>query len=389
MKKLVLWSSRSGVSEIKKKIALLKYDIEITGLWIDNEELLKNGSIEEIPLYSYNNIIVKKKEGKRDGVLLSALKASYIVGDTVFDRAASLKSKGVNNIYIIPATLEIMPEYEMTQEDKENFIVELEKFSEPLVIKFLASEKCNLNCSGCTHFAPLIDSPKTLTVEECRKDLQQLKQIFKYIKIIQFLGGEPLLNRELPELIEEVYKFFPYASINVITNGLLIPNVEHRLIDAMKKYNVHLQISLYPPTVKIKDQICKTLDEDHISYSLFGEIKEFRRQYNTLGNKNMEENFYKCPDKVCHTVVNGKLGNCYYAATAAHANQYFGINIPYENSVYDLYNNHYTGAELLRKINSPSPMCSYCNSFPSPISPWKRVGKQAQLEDWFWNDEEV
>lgn len=69
-----------------------------------------------------------------------------------------------------------------------------------------------------------------------------------------------------------------------------------------------------------------------------------------------------------------------------HANKYFGFNIPYENCIYDLYNTNYSGAELLKKINSPSPMCSYCNGFLSQMCQWRPMKKDTKLEDWFWND---
>lgn len=386
MKQVILWCRLSKISDLCRKIVSLRNDIKAVGLWIDNEELLKEKSIAGLPVYNYKDIMILIKEGKIDGILLSALKANYTVGDTIFDRASLFLEQGIKDIYVIPATLEKMPECEMTKKDKDNFIVDFKQFSEPMTIKFLASESCNLNCSGCTHFAPLIESPKMLSVEECERDLQQVKKIFQYVKIIQFLGGEPLLNKRLPELIEKTHDIFPYTDIHVLTNGLLIPTVEQKLFDVMKRYDVWCSVSVYPPTAKIIEQICRRLEGNQIRYTLFGEIKEFRLQYNTLGNRDMYENYYNCPDRICHTIVDGKLSNCYYAVMVPNANKYFGINIPYENCIYDLYDTSYTGAELLKKINSPSSMCSYCNGFSGQMSKWKIMTKNATLKEWFLNN---
>ncbi len=367
-KKLALWGNKYNYHQVCLKVHRLsrKYKIEY---------ILKD---------DFSNL-----SQDIDGVIISANRADHTLENNVWAIARKLRKMGVKHIYVIPATLERKPISKMRLLDIRNLIVPIRQFTEPQVVKFLAYEGCNLNCSGCSHFASINKNPKMLTLQELEDTLYKLKTKFTYVKNIQFLGGEPLLNKDLGEMIELTHKIFPYSSIGVITNGLLLLSIGNELMEKFREHKVFLAITQYVPTVKLVERIKERLDSYEIVYEFSDKITYFRLQYNSIGNRDCEENHRKCLDWSCHTIADGKIGGCYYAVTAKHANEYFGIDIPVESFSYDIDSDAYTGAELLEKLVSANELCAYCNSFPSPVKPWHQVDKNPTLEDWFFNDGEA
>lgn len=80
-------------------------------------------------------------------------------------------------------------------------------------------EQCHYHCLYCEPGAtkPFMSKKQWLTVEQHQK----LTSTFQNIPLtkIRFTGGEPLLRRDLPELIDVWQKAFPKALMTMTTNG--------------------------------------------------------------------------------------------------------------------------------------------------------------------------
>lgn len=63
------------------------------------------------------------------------------------------------------------------------------------------TDHCNLNCKGCTHFAPLVEQEVFKDPDQVGKDLRELAKKF-VIKKIHLLGGEPLLHPRVNEFVK-------------------------------------------------------------------------------------------------------------------------------------------------------------------------------------------
>ena len=86
-------------------------------------------------------------------------------------------------------------------------------------LEFHLADHCNLNCAGCTHFAPFADR-KFVDVESLRRDMSRLKAIFRNIRHLRIMGGEPLLHPDAAACVRLVREAFPHSSIRLVTNGL-------------------------------------------------------------------------------------------------------------------------------------------------------------------------
>ena len=104
---------------------------------------------------------------------------------------------------------------------------------------------CNMGCVYCTfgtdeikdNFA--LSQNKALTSNNLSELINQLHQIL-HLETIRFTGGEPLLYKELPELVRLV-KAGGISDIKLTTNGLLLDAVAPRLKEAgLTSINVSL-----------------------------------------------------------------------------------------------------------------------------------------------------
>jgi len=134
-------------------------------------------------------------------------------------------------------------------------ITPLTKDSYLSYLEYHVTDHCNLNCKYCTHYAPLVKEPVFTDIERFKKDLTQLKKYIKDIGIIRILGGEPLLNPQLPEFIEFTRKTYPGSVIWIVTNGMLLDRISPGLIDCMNKNIAFFHISYYPPFENKKSDV--------------------------------------------------------------------------------------------------------------------------------------
>src|SRR5574344_1878229 len=121
-------------------------------------------------------------------------------------------------------------------------------------IEININDHCNMNCKGCSHFAPLAPTSfKDFNV--FFKDIKRLKELIPHIFKIRIMGGEPFLNPELKKYVRAIKEVYPYTDLRIVTNGLLLKNIDDEILDFIKNNDVMLDISVYPPLHKTIDEI--------------------------------------------------------------------------------------------------------------------------------------
>jgi len=101
--------------------------------------------------------------------------------------------------------------------------------SRPFLAKIEASSACNLKCDGCrTGNAPFDYSIGNLTVDNFKIMMEKLGP--NLIEVLFYLWGEPLFNKNLPQLVDVAHRWNVAASIS--TNAhFLNENISQALID--------------------------------------------------------------------------------------------------------------------------------------------------------------
>ncbi|MCK8491495.1 radical SAM protein [Spirosoma sp. RP8] len=94
--------------------------------------------------------------------------------------------------------------------------------SHPVLCNYYVTYRCNATCSFCD----IWERPSPyVTLENARQNLRDLKKLG--VRVVDFTGGEPLLHRQLPELLQEAKKLGLITTVT--TNGLLYPKYAERL----------------------------------------------------------------------------------------------------------------------------------------------------------------
>ncbi|MGE5531373.1 MAG: radical SAM protein, partial [Bacteroidota bacterium] len=108
------------------------------------------------------------------------------------------------------------------------------------LLEYSAAYHCNLNCAHCSHLSPY--TPRGFpSCDSLAADLERLA-IVLHTEEFRLLGGEPLLNPELPTLAQIVRDSGITDTLVVTTNGLLLHRMDERLWPIIDR----LDVTIYP-----------------------------------------------------------------------------------------------------------------------------------------------
>lgn len=254
---------------------------------------------------------------------------------------------------------------------------------------------CNLNCKACFNFSPYVKKKAELDLIQFEKDLKRIMELFGGVKSFYLLGGEPLMNEEL--LIEAtrlVRNYLKDTDIRIVSNGVLIPKMSLKFWNMILENNVVIDISVYPPTFKMKDKIEKTLKQSGCLYNFNPEDGYITHFWKRLLPKKHEiiENARMCLDTSEHHLQDGKIYKC----SPAKLIQYFD-EAENTNYYHEDYVNLYEETDpwsVFDKLYNPIKLCRFCKtSLPKKSAPnieeenedviiWERISEKACKEDW-------
>lgn len=223
-------------------------------------------------------------------------------------------------------------------------------------IELHISDKCNLNCRGCSHFSPLFNDIGA-NLSQKMEDIKTIKKLFSDIFRIDILGGEPLLNPELKEYVIELRRLLPKSFIQIYTNGLLIPKLQKDVLQAIADNHIGISISEYYPTHQMIEKIKECLDQYHIKYRIAEyDSKQLFNIPITLSEKSIYPQ--KCISNGCITIANGQIARCPTLMYISKFNEYFKQHLPTEG-IHNI--DEYTdGRELLADMKEEVPLCKHC-----------------------------
>lgn len=131
--------------------------------------------------------------------------------------------------------------------------------------------KCTFRCKKCNMFMPYFQCEYQYKLEDLKQDFELFFSRIDFVYVFSLLGGEPLLNKELSSIIQELNRCYgdKIGRIEIITNGSILPWTE--LMDVLRECDVTLRISDYSaqiPYRKRLNEVCDLLEKNKIDYSL-------------------------------------------------------------------------------------------------------------------------
>lgn len=238
-----------------------------------------------------------------------------------------------------------------------------------LYLELHVAEQCNLNCRMCSHFSCLAE-PELLSPEDFERDMKRLAELFDNgVEQIKLLGGEPLLNPDLPELCRIARHYFPDNKLFVLTNGILLPQMPEDFWATCRSEKVTVLCSEYPIAFDYQGA-AELAQEKAVIYQrvTYERDEQGAKVFHHLpldltGQQNPVASYQDCFQANSGTVTlyHGRLFTCTVAANARHFKRYFSSDILLSSRDSIDIHEAKSAWEIMEFLARPIPFCRYCD----------------------------
>lgn len=351
--------------------------------FVDNNTELHHTMVEGIPVISYAELLSRTSMDEAM-ILVSCRNAA-----AVFQIFQQLKNKQVRYLGLVKPSAwalnkRINPWIKDGYVTWKVFDGESHRVIPRLEISLI--DACNLKCKGCEAFASIYKQDSVYNIDNFTKDLKSLRSVGEYARIV-LVGGEPLLLNNLDQYIMVSRNLYPEADIEIVTNGLLIPNLDEKVLLSIRENDVFLSISPYIPTLKIKKKITEVLDRYKIGnyFDARNEIKSFRRTFMLNAVNNAEKSNLACPASGCTILRGGKIYKCSVDAQINDLYRYYGLEEQNSGGIDVRLDEDVLYQNIIDYGLKPIATCKHCKMDNPELIPWS-VKANPILEDWLYRD---
>ena len=200
---------------------------------------------------------------------------------------------------------------------------------------------------------------------------------------INVLGGEPLLHPQICDILALTREKFPVGNINLVTNGLLVLDMNETFWETCSKNQIILCPTKYPIKVDY-EKIKRTAEEKNVRCRFFGDVQDGSWLHLTMtqdGDRNENQSFFNCGNaNNCGVLEHGKLYPCPRLAKIQHFNKFFHKNFPVtERDFINIYAD-ITLKDILQFYSHSVPFCRFCNTFADSNTKWEVSNKN--IREW-------
>lgn len=178
-------------------------------------------------------------------------------------------------------------------------------------VELAVTERCSLNCRACANLMPLYESPRHYPLRDVLDQLDTLEKTVKSVLRLRVLGGEPFVYPELAGLLDDLCARAFVRSIEVVTNGTVLPRPEIR--KRLKHKKIVVITSDYGEMSRQKTALATVFKRERIRHRLleyenwmdYGSIEPLG-----LSLEAMEQSYRMCGAAGCKTLLKGRLHTC-------------------------------------------------------------------------------
>ncbi len=360
MRKIVVFgASKNG---LKIKNDLMKIG-DMVSFFCDNNPKKQGEKLDGIDIVSYSQIVRLVEKKCINTIVVSLIKPDEVVNQ-IRNSGISVEVFGVSRAYLL---------YGINFNEKITKYLYSIEYNKPRLeyFEYHVAYHCNLKCKGCGHYSN-ISKPEFGKLDIYINDIRRLKELYWGVERIRLMGGEPLLNKQLSEFIVVTRKVFPDANVRVVTNGLLIPNIDKHLLKVMHENNIGFDVTQYPPTQEIKEKIELRCIEQGVEVIMSSPVKEFFNNWNINTAKNRQISYEKCISKGCHFLENGRMSLCCAPILYLKFKDILKEDVEIsENDIIDIYRESLNGFVLNDYLSKSINFCKYCDNENVEWFPWK------------------
>ena len=200
----------------------------------------------------------------------------------------------------------------------EKFESELEtedKLIIPRVVLELTTA-CTLKCKYCNNLMNLYAHPRHIELSALKNSVDAITEAADKVIILEMIGGEPFLYPELEEILQYVINKEKILSVEVTTNGTIVP--KENVLRILRNEKVTVRVSIYPNSGRIVE-LKSAFDNSKVRYEALDELvwtDSGNAEKRNRSEHELRNRYWKCgPAYECKTILDGKLFSCARAAS--------------------------------------------------------------------------
>lgn len=353
MENIIIWGA--GLNGLRLKRDLYKCTEEIKVCFFCDNNVKKQGcKLDGIEIISYEQVLRMYKEGWNGSIAISAIKPADIVEQI---RRSNIKVKvyGAAHKWFLREREDCKTIADLL------YVIDTAK-PQLSYFEYHVAWHCNLKCKGCVHFSNIAQE-EFGSLERYKSDIRRLKELYWGVEMIRLMGGEPLLNRELPDFCIATRNIFPDSDIRVATNGLLIPNLDAEILKVLRENGIGFDITQYPPTSKLKEKIELKCIESDIDFIMTPYRDRFYDSSNLNGDSDGELEWKDCMSNGCYFLDNGHIAICALPILYEKFKNTLNREVEIcDEDIIDIYDEELDGFSLNARLAKAAPVCRYCNT---------------------------
>jgi organic radical activating enzyme len=208
----------------------------------------------------------------------------------------------------------------VTAEEIENFY-EKKEINLPQ-LQFAVTTRCSLQCRDCNALIPEFgrngNEHITLTFADFKRDFDALMTAANSVRRFMLLGGEPLINKDLPDILDYCASRVGISAVEIVTNGTIPPS--RRLLEAAREHamKAYFHLSNYSGNEALRpllkyDTIIGLLKENGIKHQMSMNLvwnREDPLLPRPYTQPELQAMFDGCWLKRCVQALDGKLSLC-------------------------------------------------------------------------------
>lgn len=258
-------------------------------------------------------------------------------------------------------------------------------------VEIVLTTKCTLRCESCNNLMQYFTSKNQYicTLDGILESLDRLLENVESIQRLRIIGGEPLIFKDLPQLVNAIEKRRKIRAFDIATNGTIVPKDEllHAFKNAKRFRKVSISDYSSSPNLKIplqQEALFKKLKEYGISYSFLTGGIWYRVEKIYKRNRTKEgviENFLAC-QMPCVSLMSGdkgkdemrENGHIFVCPIASSLSKLKGIE-EFSGDYITLEKGDLRGKILSFYAQDYFKACDYCQDYSKP-----RVDIQAAIQ---------
>jgi len=233
------------------------------------------------------------------------------------------------------------------------------------------SECCTLKCRDCSFLMQYYQHPRNIDIVKYKYCVDRFLDIVDRVTELRPIGGEPFINPEMYKILEWYHNHEKIGTLDVYTNGTIIP--DERTLETLKYDKVKVHISDY--SVVNKDKLEKVIDvfeKENIKY-VVRKYDEWQNGGNlrkrNYTKEEMQDVYSKCFMTNCYSFVKSRFYGCPRAAHGMNMGAIPDFPYDYVDFADEKVSNEVLKEQLLELIKNRKWLetCKYCDGLNNHV----------------------